>query len=127
MDDKKLLEMAKEASKNAYTPYSHYNVGAAVLGADGNVYTGCNFENASYGASICGERCAIGNMISHGCHKLDKVAVYVSGDEIGTSCGICRQVIFEFANGDIPVLFMCATGETKAYTINQLLFDGFRL
>lgn len=127
MTDKQLLETAKQASNNAYTPYSHYNVGAAIVGGDGEVYTGCNFENASYGASICAERCAIGKMVSSGCYKIEKVAVYVSGETIGTSCGICRQVMFEFADGDIPVLFMCATGEVKQYTINQLLYDGFRL
>lgn len=127
MDSKTMLEMAKKASENAYTPYSHYNVGAAMLGGDGNIYTGCNFENSSFGATICAERCAIGNMINNGCYKIKKAAIYVSGDEIGTCCGICRQVMYEFADGDIPVVFMCATGETAEFTINGLLPAGFRL
>lgn len=127
MDNKQMLEAAKKASENAYAPYSHFKVGSAVLGSNGVIYTGCNFENASYGAAICAERCAIGKMVSDGCYKIDGVACYCESDTVGTSCGICRQVIFEFANGNIPVLFTCATGEVKEYKMDDLLLDGFRL
>ena len=73
-----LVQAAREARENAYCPYSQYMVGAAVLGEDGNIYTGCNIENASYGMTVCGERTAIFKMVSEGCRKFVALAV-VSG------------------------------------------------
>lgn len=127
MEKEKLMQLAKEAARNAYTPYSHYNVGAVILGRNGKVYTGCNFENASFGATICAERCAVGCMINDGCRKIAAAAVYVSGEHVGTCCGICRQVLAEFADGDIPVYFLCASGETAEYSMTELLPAGFAL
>ncbi len=94
----KLIEAAWEGQKNAYAPYSHFKVGAAVLGEDGVIYTGGNIENVSYGLTNCAERTAIFKMVSTGCTKFLGLAV-VAGEEPGPSgpCGACRQVISEFA------------------------------
>ena len=121
----RLISAAADARALAYVPYSNYPVGAAILTASGAVVTGCNVENATYGATICGERTATVKAVSQGERDFHAIAVVTSNG--ASPCGICRQVMFEFADGDIPVLFMCATGEVKQYTINQLLYDGFRL
>lgn len=116
----KLLDFAEKARENAYAPYSNYKVGAAVLGADGQVYTGCNVENASYGLSICAERSAIFAMVNAGCTKALEIAVVT--EDGGTPCGACRQVLFEFAEGDIEV----HCGEMN-YRLSELLPHGFKL
>lgn len=113
-DYKTLLEHAREAMKRAYTPYSKFNVGAAVLMKSGKIYTGCNIENASYGATNCAERTAIFKAISEGETEIDAIAVVSSGGDFTYPCGICRQVISEFmkegelifenANGDVQVI-----------------------
>jgi len=91
----KLLEMAKEAAENAYAPYSGLRVGAAILGEDGSIFTGCNIENASYGATVCAERVALYTAVSKGVRKFRAVAV------THIPCGICRQTLFEFGDMDV--------------------------
>ena len=93
-----LVQAAINARKNAYAPYSKFSVGAAALGADGKIYTGCNIENASYGMTMCAERTAIFKMVSEGCTAFAALAV-VAGDNAadGAPCGACRQVMLEFA------------------------------
>ncbi|MEG1801409.1 MAG: cytidine deaminase [Oscillospiraceae bacterium] len=92
-----LIDAAWQAKENAYAPYSHFKVGAAVLGVDGNIYKGCNIENVSYGLTNCAERTAIFKMVSEGCQKFVAIAI-VATDDPGPSgpCGACRQVICEF-------------------------------
>jgi len=98
---KRLIEMAKRAQKNSYSPYSRYPVGASVVGASGKIYTGANIENASFGLSICAERVAIFKAISNGEKSIKNVCVVA---KLATPCGACRQVIAEFADKDASVI-----------------------
>ena len=100
-----LIAEGWKAREKAYCPYSHYMVGAAVLGSNGKVYTGCNIENASYGLTVCAERVALFKMVSEGCRTFEAIAV-CTGDagKEGPPCLACRQVMTEFcANFDVPV------------------------
>ena len=101
---RELINRALEAREKAYAPYSHFKVGAAVLGEDGKIYTGCNIENASYGMTVCAERVAIFNMVSSGCRKFKALAVVGGGKEDSAPCLACRQVMTEFCESfDTPV------------------------
>ena len=95
----RLIAMAREASQNAYVPYSHFKVGAAILGEKGGIYTGCNVENASLGLTICAERNACTTMIAQGERRIAAVAIY-GGEKGGEAapCGACRQFMLEFAD-----------------------------
>ena len=117
-----LMTLAKKAKENAYTPYSKFNVGAALLTKSGNVYTGCNVEVASYGGTNCAERTAIFKAVSEGEQAFKAIAII--GDADGTyPCGICRQVIVEFGK-DIDIIIEVG-GELKVYTIDDLLPHSF--
>jgi cytidine deaminase len=98
----RLVTAARSARERAYAPYSKYKVGAAILTKSGSVFTGTNVENASYGATICAERSAISQMIDAGEREPVACAVATGGSEAGSPCGICRQVLREFAR-DMPV------------------------
>ncbi|OGS57082.1 MAG: cytidine deaminase [Elusimicrobia bacterium RIFOXYB2_FULL_62_6] len=98
---KKLIEAAKKAQKNSYSPYSRYPVGAAVLTESGRIYSGCNVENASFGLACCAERTAIFNAVSHGEKKLRAVCVAAKS---ASPCGACRQVMIEFALKDAELI-----------------------
>lgn len=104
MDYKKLVEMAYEAMEFAYVPYSKFNVGAALLTKTGKVYTGCNVECASFGATNCAERTAIFKAISEGEREFSAIAIVSRTKDITYPCGICRQVISEFADGDMDII-----------------------
>ena len=122
---KELYRIAKDMLRYSYVPYSKFSVGAALLGADGKVYTGVNVENASYGATICAERTAVTKAVSEGCRSFVAIAIASSGGE-AWPCGICRQVLWEFCDV-LPV----TTGEDEDHLrtldITQLLREGFRL
>ncbi|MCX8173871.1 MAG: cytidine deaminase [Thermoplasmata archaeon] len=122
-DYMRLLDFAKDAMANAYAPYSGFVVGAAVLTADGMVFTGSNVENASYGLSICAERVAITKALSEG--KKEFVAIAVVGRAGVTPCGACRQFIYEFGAG-IDVIYL-NDGKTVVKKISELLPEGFTL
>jgi len=96
MTNEQLIQKAYEAMENAYVPYSNFQVGAALLMADGSVITGCNIENASFGATNCAERTAIFKAISMGYRDFTKIAVVSNSRKFTFPCGICRQVISEF-------------------------------
>lgn len=96
MNNKELISKAKEAMRYAYTPYSNFNVGAALLTKEGKVYTGCNIENSSFGATNCAERTAIFKAISDGEKEFTKIAIVSSSKDYTYPCGICRQVLAEF-------------------------------
>jgi cytidine deaminase len=98
-----LLEAAKKVREHAYAPHSHFKVGAALRTRAGNVYLGCNVENASFGATTCAERNAIAAMVAAGEREVEAIAVYAGGETPTFPCGICRQVIYEFS-GDARVI-----------------------
>lgn len=127
----KLIEMAIEARMLAYAPYSHFQVGAALLAEDGNVYQGCNIENASYPAGHCAERTAFSNAVVHGQRKF--VAIAIVGGAEGASeldycapCGICRQLMREFCAPESFEIVLARTQEDyKVYTLQELLPESF--
>lgn len=123
MDHAELITAAVDASRRAYAPYSKFRVGAALLGKSGNVYTGCNVENASYGLSNCAERTAVFNAVSKGEVTFAMIAVVT---EEGTSpCGACRQVLNEFAP-DLTVLIADTHGALKSSaSLKDLLPQAF--
>lgn len=123
MDAKELMKMAIEARQNAYAPYSHFAVGAALLAESGRVYTGCNIENASYGLTCCAERNAIFAAVCAGERRFKMLAVAADSPEPVAPCGACRQVIAEFG---IPLVVMGNLKEgTKTMTAEELLPYGF--
>jgi cytidine deaminase len=124
MDCDMLIKMASKAMKNAYVPYSNFKVGAALLTKAGKVYTGCNIENASYGATICAERTAIFKAVSEGEREFEAIAIASDSDEFAYPCGICRQVMLEFSK-DLKIYISNKNGEYKEYTISELLPTGF--
>ncbi len=118
----KLFQQAIKAREYSYSPYSQYKVGAALLTASGNVYKGCNIENATYTPSICAERTAIFKAVSEG--DTDFVAIAVVTLNGGTPCGVCRQVIREFAP-NLTVIFGSINGDYKVLTLSDLLPHSF--
>lgn len=108
VDVQHLIQLAIAASEHAYVPYSNYRVGAALLAADGSVYTGCNVENAAYPACICGERTALVKAVSEGKRQFTAIAVATANG--GTPCGVCRQMLYEFAP-DLRVIVVDFTGK----------------
>ena len=122
MTPEELIDLAKQARKKAYTPYSHYKVGAALLGKSGKVYTGCNVENASYGHTVCAERTAVLKAVSEGEREFEAVAVVTKNG--GSPCGACRQVLSEFAPALI-VYIADKHGEFRTTTLKKLLPDSF--
>lgn len=127
MDYEKMLQMAEDASKNAYVPYSKFPVGACVLCESGNVYTGCNFENSSFGLTICAERNAVGTAIANGERKIKAVAVFSPNMANCTPCGACRQVLDEFKSENGLEIITKTEAGVKVYTINELLPECFEL
>ena len=123
MDAKELMKIARKARQNAYAPYSHFAVGAALLAESGRVYTGCNIENASYGLTCCAERNAIFAAVGAGERRFKMLAVAADRPEPVAPCGACRQVIAEFG---IPLVVMGNLKEaTKTMTAEELLPYGF--
>lgn len=121
-----LIEKAKEAKKNSYSPYSNFRVGAALLAENNKIYTGCNIENSSYGATICAERTAFSKSVSAGEKKFKKIAIVSDLNDLTFPCGICLQVISEFMpNGKI--ILQDKNGDIKIYTVSELLPCAFKL
>lgn len=123
--EEKLIMYAKEGRKHAYAPYSHYPVGAAAEDENGRIYTGCNIENGSYGATMCAERTAIFKAVSEGAEKISKIAITAEGN-MPYPCGMCRQVMSEFCSSDTKVILEC-DGKVEIYTFGELMPYGFRL
>ena len=117
--------MARKAAEKAYAPYSKFKVGAAVLTADGEIFTGVNIENSSYPAGICAERSAVAAAISAGHREFDAVAVCTENGS-AWPCGVCRQFIFEFGE-DILIISGQDENSIESYTIGELLPKGFRI
>ncbi len=125
MTDAELIARAREMTQRSYAPFSHYHVGAALLGSDGAVYTGCNIESATYGATICAERAAICAAFAAGCHSFTRAAIIADRNELCTPCGICRQLLFEFSD-HLVVLCCSADGQVLRLSAEELLPHGFR-
>lgn len=124
MTDRDLVELAFPMLEKAYIPYSRFPVGAALEGADGTVYTGCNVENAAYGSCICAERTALVKAVSEGCRSFKRIAVVGNGPDYCWPCGSCRQMLYEFAP-DLEVLVANRDHDFVKYTLRQLLPHGF--
>ncbi|MBP1549911.1 MAG: cytidine deaminase [Oscillospiraceae bacterium] len=126
MTNKELLSIADKAMENAYAPYSKFHVGAALLCKDGTVFTGCNIENATYGATNCAERTAIFKAVSEGQRDFEAIAIVSSGDGETFPCGICRQVMAEFAP-ELKIILRDENGNERIYTLMELLPKSFSL
>ena len=123
--DADLIELARRARERAYAPYSHFPVGAALLGRSGRVYTGCNVENAAYPLVICAERTAVFKAVSEGERSFESIAVVTATGAM--PCGACRQVLREFGghDGDLRVIVADLSGENRVFAISELLPEGF--
>lgn len=127
MDYEKLMQKAIEVSNNAYAPYSKFPVGACLLTDSGQIFTGCNFENSSFGLTICAERNAIGSMITAGEKRIKAIAIYSPNMENCTPCGACRQVINEFQTPEGTEVITKIGNDLKIYKLPELLPEGFVL
>ncbi len=124
IDEDKLIALALEARKQAYCPYSNFPVGAALLAADGRVFSGCNVENASYGLTMCAERVALFKAVSEGAWKFSAIAI-ACGEGACAPCGACRQVLYEFAP-DLLVIMTDGEGKSrKRVKLSELLPQAF--
>ncbi len=129
MTHEELCTAAKAARTAAYAPYSHCRVGAALLGASGTVYSGCNVENASYGATICAERVAFTKAVSLGERSFEAIAIAGGTEDTVDGgfppCGMCRQVMAEFCSADFTVLVVTSEDMFVAYRLDELLPHAF--
>jgi len=121
---KDLLDAARQARENSYSPYSKFSVGAAVRASSGRIYTGCNIENAAYGLTVCAERVAIWKAVSEGEREFTGLAVVT--DSRSTPCGSCRQVMREFVD-DLPVLIGDLSDEAFLTRLGELLPHAFSM
>ena len=130
MDKKVLCDMAISATDKSYSPYSNCKVGAALLSADGQVFTGCNIENASFSPTICAERTAFAKAVSEGVTAFSAIAIAAKKDgklSTFTPCGVCRQVMSEFCSDDFTVLVVTGENTFEEYTLAELLPASFKL
>ena len=127
MTDKQLINSAQKAMQKAYAPYSKFRVGAALLTKSGNVYTGCNIEIASFGATNCAERTAIWKAVSEeGKINIEKLAIVSDDEDYIYPCGICRQVMAEFAQDAMELICTKKNGEYKTIRFGDILPNAFR-
>jgi len=115
-----LIAKATEARQRACAPYSGFKVGAAIETRDGQIYTGCNMENASYGLSVCAERVALWKALSEGAHDFRAIAIVSEADALSSPCGACRQLLWEYC-GDIPVHLHSLKGLNAKHQLSDLL------
>lgn len=120
-----LMQLATSAHAQAYAPYSQFQVGACIESANGQLFSGCNVENASYGLTICAEGGAISAMIASGERHIKQMVVLIKGPSIASPCGACRQRIAEFANPETIIHLCNLQGDHQQYTINELLPHAF--
>ena len=125
--DSDLIQAALDAREKAYVPYSKFRVGAALLDDRDRLFTGCNIENASYGATCCAERTAIFKAVSEGAKTIRRLAVVCDQAGPCMPCGICRQVMAEFAGADFELLAASPDGSYRRFSLDELLPDRFGL
>lgn len=123
-ENKLLIEKAREAREYAYVPYSGFHVGAALITDDKTIYTGCNIENSSYGATVCAERTAVFKAVSQGKKHIKKIAVVSDSQRETPPCGICRQVMAEFMEPDSQIILEAPEG-LVVYKLSELLPNSF--
>ena len=121
--DNLLIERARDALAEAYVPYSEYRVGAALRAADGEIFTGCNVENANYSNSLHAEEVAIGTAVAAGHHEFDRLAVSSGVRDGVTPCGMCRQTLAEFCGDDLTIVCDLGDDAVATYTLGELLPD----
>ena len=132
MNHQLLIEKAFEARKRAYSPYSSFSVGAALLSASGKIYTGCNIESVSHTPTCCAERVAFFKAVSEGERDFEAIAIVgaeTSAEKFGfcAPCGVCRQVMSEFCDDDFKIILADSNGEQKIFTLAELLPFNFKL
>lgn len=127
MTYQELMKKAKKVSKNAYVKYSKFKVGACLITENGKIYEGCNFENSSYGLTICAERNAVGTAIADGEKKIKAIAIYSPKMLDCTPCGACRQVLHEFETEDGMDIITQGKDELIVRKLDELLPQGFNL
>ena len=115
----KLIAAAVQARENAHAPFSNFRVGAALRAKTGEVFTGCNVENATYGLTVCAERVAVFKAISEGAREFDAIAVVADTDALTPPCGACRQIIWEFC-GDIEIILSNLKGKVETVRMAEL-------
>jgi len=120
-----MLDLAYEAMEQAYTPYSHFQVGACLKGASDRYYLGCNIENASYTPTNCAERTAVFKAVSEGEREFCGIVIVCSGKNPAAPCGVCRQVLREFCRKEMPVVFADAKRNCVETTLGDLLPHSF--
>lgn len=125
--DYELMSAAEAACENAYAPYSKFRVGAALLAGDGRIFTGCNVENATYGATICAERTAAVKAVSEGALKFLACAITNAGGGLTYPCGICRQFLSEFADEGMRIILKDEKGHIRVKTLGELMPYSFKL
>jgi cytidine deaminase len=118
-DEQRLIDAAKTARENAHAPYSGFKVGAALLTRDGNIYSACNVENASYGGSVCAERNAVASAVAAGEKTFVQLAIVTQSDPPAAPCGLCRQVLVEFCD-DLSILLCNPKGGLVRTTLKDL-------
>jgi cytidine deaminase len=121
-----LIKSAREQLRYSYSPYSRYATAAALLGADGVIYTGCNVENASLAATVCAERTAVVKAVSRGCRSFSAIAIVGAKGGLCVPCGTCRQVLAEFSP-DLTVILEDDSGQIVTYKLCDLLPSSFNL
>lgn len=126
VSDRQLIQAAESMLDAAYAPYSGFHVGAALLGRNGRIYTGCNVENSSYGVSCCAERTALFKAVSEGEREFEAIAIVSSGGGVTYPCGICRQALSEFGS-DMRVILSDNTGKITSFFLSELLPHSFKL
>lgn len=127
MEEKELLGLARRIIENSYAPYSSFRVAAIVETRSGELYYGVNVENASYGLSICAERVAVFNAVTHGHRDIEKVYIFTESNQPVSPCGACRQVISEFNPRAKIVSYSLRTGYKAVWNLEDLLPHQFRL
>ena len=120
-----LIDLAVKTSENAYVPYSHFPIGAVLVTDEGKIYTGVNIENASFGLTNCGERTAIFKAVSEGAREFKELIVYGQTEKPISPCGVCRQVMAEFFEPDLPVTLVSKDKSTVVMTVKELLPYSF--
>jgi cytidine deaminase len=123
-DEQRLVAAASEALKQAYAPYSGFRVGAALRATDGTVVVGCNVENAAYPSGLCAERSALASAVSQGHRRFDLLVIATEADEPTPPCGICRQMLVEFAPS-LPIVSVTRAGDSARWSLAELLPHPF--